>query len=78
MEKFQNPILLILYQELFQLRITILELADYPILIVTIGMMVMEGTMMDGYLEMMELMLKEVMTIPIYHTQLGGLRQASG
>ena len=78
MEKFQNRIPRILYLEPFQLHITILGLAGYRILIVTIGMMVMEDIMMDGYLEMTELMLKAAMMILIYLTRLGGLRQVNG
>ena len=78
MEKFQNRIPPILYREPSQLHITILGLAGYRILIVTIGMMAMEDIMMDGYLGMMELMLKAVMMILIYHTRLGGLRLVNG
>ena len=44
----------------------------------TIGMMVMEDIMMDGYLEMTELMLKAAMMILTYLTRLGGLRQVNG
>ena len=50
----------------------------YLIRIVIIGMMEMEVTMTVGFLEMMGLMLKAVMTIPIFHILLDGQKPANG
>ena len=78
MEKFQSPTLHTLYQVLYQLHTMILVLVGYHIRIVIIGMMVMGGIMTVGFLGMMGLMLKAVMTIPIFHILLDGQKLASG
>ena len=56
----------------------ILVLVGYHIRIVIIGMMVMGGIMTVGFLGMMGLMLKAVMTIQIFHILLDGQKLASG